>query len=212
MYLMTIRRWDMLGALNVRNLLSTRALRAPAGWTLAGQWPSHPAYHFGVGSRNQPLWLYQRVDPVERAFLAERIVTVASAEQAWRAIEKRNLSRVAVLEANTGAPPVNEVSPDDVLDVVEAQPGRLALHSRTSKGRVAVVSEVWHPGWRAFVDGAPVPLHRADGALLGLGIPPGDHHISIRFTPPYWNLGLGLGAAGLMLSIALTLRRPEPRA
>jgi hypothetical protein len=205
LYLMSIWRWDMLDALNVRYLLSARAIRPPDGWMRAGRWPRHPAYHFGVGNGVQPLWLYQRVDPVARAFLAERVVAVADAEQAWRDIGKVDLDRVAVVEAGP-ARLANEASPGDALDVVEAQPGRVVLHSRTSSTRFAVVSEVWHPGWRAFVDETRVPLYRTDGALLGLGIPPGDHHISLRFTPSHWAPGLGLGVVGIVLFIALTLR------
>jgi hypothetical protein len=206
MHLMNIRRWDLLSALNVRYILSARVLQAPANWTLASQWPSHPAYKFGVGRRSQPLWLYQRIDPIGRAFLAQRIVSVTNAEQAWGAVRARNLSRVAVVETSAGADLSNEVSPDDVLNVVETRPGQLVLRSQTSRTRFAVVSEVWHPGWRAFVDGTPVPLYRTDGALLGLTIPPGKHHVSLRFTPSHWALGLGLGGAGLVLFIALALR------
>ena len=121
-------------------------------------------------------------------------------------MRRLNLSRAAVVEVNDGVAVANEVSAADVLNVVEVQPGQLLLRSQTSRARFAVVSEIWHPGWRALVDGNPVPLHRTDGALLGLSIPPGDHRISLRFTPSHWLLGLGLGAAGLALSIVLTLR------
>jgi uncharacterized membrane protein YfhO len=113
---------------------------------------------------------------------------------------------VAVVEAKAGAQLANKITSGDVLAVVESQPGHLVLHSQTSQARFAVVSEVWHPGWQAFVDEIPVPLHRTDGALLGLSIPPGDHHISLHFTPSHWQLGLALGAAGFALLIAFTLR------
>jgi hypothetical protein len=39
-----------------------------------------------------------------------------------------------------------------------------------------------------------------------LTIPPGDHDISLRFTPSHWVLGWSLGAAGVALIIALTIR------
>jgi len=207
MYLMSIRRWDMLSVLNVRYLFSARAIIAPDDWTLEGRWLHHPAYGFGKGSGRQPLWLYQRIDPIERAFLAEWIVPVAEPEKVWNIMRKYDLRRVAVVEATAGPHLANDASPGDVLDVVEAQAGQLLLHSRTSKARFAIVSEVWHPGWRAFVDERPVPLYRSYGALLGLSIPPGEHRIALRFTPSHWYLGWGLGAAGFALAIALTMRR-----
>jgi hypothetical protein len=205
-YLMSIQRWDMLSALNVRYLFSTRAIRHPSSWTLAGRWQRHPAYAFARGNGSQPLWLYERTDPIERAFLVERIIPVTDARQASRAIRRIDFNRVAVVEAKAETHLENQLSPGDVLDVVEAKPGRLKLRSRTAEACFAVVSEVWHPGWRAFVDGTPVPLHRTNVALLGLTIPPGDHDISLRFTPSHWVLGWSLGAAGVALIIALTIR------
>jgi hypothetical protein len=206
MYLMSVRRWDMLSALNVRYLLSAREAGAPAGWTLIRRWPQHPAYHFGRGIGTQPLWLYERTDPLARAFLAERIVPVPDSEKAWQAIQNRNLNRAAVIETEAGVTLTNAASPGDTLVVVDAQPGELLLRSQTSSTRFAVVSEVWHPGWRASLDGSAVPLHRTNGTLLGLSIPPGSHEISLRFTPSHWTLGWALGGVGLALVAAANLR------
>jgi len=154
----------------------------------------------------QPLWLYERSDPIERAYLVEHVHPVTDSKQAFSMITKISLNRGATVETKSGEGLLNEASPDDDLNVVETRPGRVVLRSRTAGTRFAVVSEVWHPGWRAFIDESPTPLHRTNGALLGLSIPPGDHEISLRFTPSHWHLGLGLGAAGVAIIILSLLR------
>jgi len=209
-YLTTVRRFDMLDALNVRYLLSDRRMELPNNWNLVAAWPRHPSYQFSFGRRISPLQLYERIDPVARAFLVQRVVSVDNAKQARRAMMKQDLLHAAIVETTSEDELRNEVSPGDVLEVVEAQPGRLVLRSRTSKGRFAVLSEVWHPGWSATIDAVSARLFRTDGALLGLRIPPGQHDIAISFTPSHWHLGLVLGAAGVVLWLALALRVHGP--
>jgi hypothetical protein len=72
-----------------------------------------------------------------------------------------------------------------------------------------VVSEIYYqPGWEAWLDGRPVPIHRTDYALRGIKVPPGSHTLRMRFDPPAFKLGLTISIAtyGLLLAaLAATL-------
>ncbi len=75
---------------------------------------------------------------------------------------------------------------------------------------VLVVRETLLPGWRAWVDGEPVPLLYAEGVLRAVLIPPGKHEVLMRYRPPLWEIGLALsiisGLVALMLPF-ISLRR-----
>jgi hypothetical protein len=82
-----------------------------------------------------------------------------------------------------------------------------------------VLSEVWYPGWRARVDGAPAPVLRANYAFRAVRLSPGEHRVELDFAPRSWRVGLvisgltvlGLGAGGLGLgAIALRAAREPP--
>jgi hypothetical protein len=47
----------------------------------------------------------------------------------------------------------------------------------------AVLFDVWHPWWLAEVDGAPVPLLRANVLFRAVAVPAGKHRIVLRFRP-----------------------------
>jgi hypothetical protein len=194
----------MLDALNVRYILQMPIWGESAdGWREVGRWPNHPAYLKPVGVFEAELVLYERLDPLARAFFVDRVVTVGDSDEALNAMANLDMRSTAVVEAD--APIQQSASPGDALRDISASPGSLHFSTHTRRARFAVVSEVWHPGWSATLDGQPVSLQRTDHALLGLEIPPGDHRVDLSFTPPAWRLGVGVSLAGLVLLAGLAV-------
>jgi uncharacterized membrane protein YfhO len=78
-------------------------------------------------------------------------------------------------------------------------PNEVVLDVEAERGGLLVVSEIFHPNWRANVDGAEVSVHRVDVALRGVEVPSGSHEV--RFTYAAGAVGRGL-AVGLLALIA----------
>ena len=78
-------------------------------------------------------------------------------------------------------------------------------------GGLLIFSEVDYPGWRASVDGVPVPIVRADYLLRALCVPSGDHYVELTYDPPLVKVGMAISGAALVaiviLSILLIRRR-----
>lgn len=80
------------------------------------------------------------------------------------------------------------------------------------KPGLLIYSGTAYPGWRAWLDGRETKLHRANGAFLGVSLPPGKHRISMRYEPAAIRVGLflslvacGLMATGGMVCLSRTL-------
>jgi hypothetical protein len=50
-------------------------------------------------------------------------------------------------------------------------------------GGYVVLNDVWHPWWRAEVDGKPAPLLRANVLFRAVAVPPGEHTVRFVFRP-----------------------------
>jgi hypothetical protein len=67
---------------------------------------------------------------------------------------------------------------------VSAKPGSWEIESSGRRAAVVVVAEAVFPGWRARVDGRPAPVLTADGAFLGVPVPPGEHQLTLTYQKP----------------------------
>ena len=55
-----------------------------------------------------------------------------------------------------------------------------------------VLSEVYYPGWKAYVDGRAEPVLRASYAFRAVYLEPGYHEVHLVFEPLSWKVGLGI--------------------
>lgn len=82
-------------------------------------------------------------------------------------------------------------------------PNDVVLHVETDAPALLVLSDTFYPGWRATVDGTPVPIYQTNAALRGVPVPAGAHRVEMHFRPRTLQIGLGLAAAGGLACLAL---------
>ena len=85
------------------------------------------------------------------------------------------------------------------VSVVSYRPNSLELAVRARGAALLVASETEYPGWRAWVDGRPAPIHRVDIALRGVAVPGGEHRVRMEFRPVILPVSLGISLATLLL-------------
>ena len=201
-------RPDLMDVLNVRWILSPVPLVFPDGhFAPVGTFPDQPVFRFYEGLARTTLHLYRNQRFVARAFLAPEVVTAASDGAALAVARGSDLRQVAVIQVDDASPapasPGRPASPGDRADLVDSRPGSLEVRTTTVGPRLLVASEIWHPGWGATLDGAPVAAWRTDHALLGVDVPAGDHRVVLTFRPPLWDLGVAITLASLLACIGL---------
>ena len=72
-----------------------------------------------------------------------------------------------------------------------------------------LVRESWHPRWRAYIDGEPVPVRRMTPDFPAVDVPPGKHTVSLRFERPWWTHLAWLAWPGLCVAAWLLTRRKK---
>jgi hypothetical protein len=63
-------------------------------------------------------------------------------------------------------------------------PGKWRIETDGGLPSLLVVAETYFPGWHAVVDGKSVPVMEADGAFVGVALPPGKHVVSLEYRRP----------------------------
>ncbi|MCX7909677.1 MAG: YfhO family protein [Ignavibacteria bacterium] len=72
---------------------------------------------------------------------------------------------------------------------------------KTNKSALLVLSEIWYPDWKAYVDGIEFPVYRANYCFRAVEIPKGEHTLEMKYESSAFNLGLLITLSTLMLSI-----------
>lgn len=85
------------------------------------------------------------------------------------------------------------------LEVEEQRSHRWRVRVRAGGEVLALLHVPRAPGWQAFLDGHEVTMVRANLAAMGVVVPPGEHHVEWRYSPPGLATGAlltGLGVGG----------------
>ena len=70
------------------------------------------------------------------------------------------------------------------IEMTSYAPDKVAYQSSSTQEGLAVFSEIYYPkGWKAFIDGQPAPIVRADWILRAIVVPAGTHRIEMVFEP-----------------------------
>lgn len=67
-----------------------------------------------------------------------------------------------------------------------SNPSQMVFNPHGEREGWLVVTEAWHPDWRAYSDGTEIPVHRAFGGLMAVPLNRTEGPIDFIFTPPRW--------------------------
>jgi hypothetical protein len=155
------------------------------------------------------LRLFARRDPVPRSLVVFGATAVADEPSALDRMAKPDFdsNREVVLEPPQSSvlSPQSSPAPAPVAvqpDVVD--PERWHAHIAVPQPGYLLQREAWYPGWRARVDGAEVPLLRADVLFRAVALAPGDHDVEIFFDSASFKRG-ALASGGALIVIILVL-------
>jgi len=176
---------------------------------LAGREPVYAGSDFAV----------TEVPALPRAFLVHHAVRIDSLSDATAAIASGALDprMTAVV---MGAPIENfgldaEPRGEEIGEAVtwlDAAPDEVRLRATANSPALLALSEVWYPGWLAFVDGVAAPLVRVNGVFRGVVVPRGTHDVRLVYRPSFLTRGaIAAALAAIVLAAAcVALARSRP--
>lgn len=176
-----------LSFLNVRFVLQRADGNVPAGWRT-------------VTSRDG-LTLLENERVIERVFVPARVaLTDMSDEELVRRMQDATDFRDVAWIASS-SPGVHGNGPGRVTLRSYSRGGRYAFDAEMQRDGYVVISDSAWKGWRAFVDGKPVGVGRANAAFLAVHVPAGRHTVRLEYRPASFVIGgwislvtlLGLG-------------------
>jgi hypothetical protein len=155
--------------------------------------------------------IYLNLGALPLVHLVYEAITVTSMENGWNQVHRNEWDPTSLVYVENGPAMQAERPPDARVSIETYDPNRLVYTVNTSAPAYLVLSEVDYPGWRATIDGKPVPIYRANLAFRAILIEePGEHTVRVMFRPMAVYVGLvisGAAWAGVLAVCYLTSRR-----
>jgi hypothetical protein len=147
--------------------------------------------------------IYENLDLLPRAYLVHNVLAATDADHALALVAAGAFdpAEAAVVEGIAGFR--TSAAPGDGATLLDYAPERVLIESASVEPALLVLSDGDDPGWRATVDGVPVPIYRTNVLLRGVEVPAGRHTVEFIYRPDPWQQGLWVGAIGLMLLVGL---------
>ena len=172
----------------------------------------------------QPLYsdevdIYPHPTAYQRAFIVHRAIFEPDEEKVFELMRQHKdyLRALAVLNH----PPQPEIQQqldaapvtDDSWAVIrEYSPNEVMIDTRMQHAGLLILSDTYHPDWRAFVNGKPTQIYVTDHLLRSVFLPKGEWTVRFVFRPGGFLLGRWVSALFLIgLLMFLFLVRPSRR-
>jgi hypothetical protein len=147
-------------------------------------------------------WAYG--GPVAGPLPRARLVTHALATQdVNRAIADIDVAHTALVSRPISLPalPSGRSGSPGRARITKEEPGNISIRTSAPTPQLLVLSESYHEGWQASVDGSRCEIVRVYGDFMGCVVAAGAHEVHFRFDPP--SLRRAHWASSLALSLAL---------
>ena len=99
----------------------------------------------------------------------------------------------------------NAVLGDGSAKIAEESYRETEIRVSTPKEKYLVLTYLYRPFWRAYVDRERVPLYRAYGGFMCVQVPAGEHIITFRYYP--WDVYLGMFLTLCAMTLPFVARR-----
>ncbi|MCX7919590.1 MAG: YfhO family protein [bacterium] len=98
------------------------------------------------------------------------------------------------------------------VNVSSYTPNKIVYQAVLFRPGFLVTGELYYPGWRAYVDGKPTRILKANGIFRTVFLPPGNYQVEFRYFPMSLFYGIiisSLTAVGLVIFAGVSFKRKK---
>jgi hypothetical protein len=180
----------ILSSLNVRYVL------------MPARAPIDPGASFRPIFQDAQVRIFENTQVYPRAYFVERVRSGMGSRAVFNQVTTTGFDgrREALVEATDlpDLPPVVPSMTTARADAHRVSPTELRVATTTTVRRFLVVSEMYYPGWRAYVDGVETPIFCTNYLFRGVVVPEGTHVVRFVYRPASVFVGATVSALALI--------------
>lgn len=156
--------------------------------------------------------IYEIPEPFPRVYIARKLDYAFSYQEAQRLMGEKgfDMAGTVVLEENPPAWYKTAVSaPDDsYARIDEYSANQIKIYADLDADGVLVLTDIFYPGWKAYVDKKEVKVYRVNGLARGVFLEKGSRSVMFKYDPFSFKVALIILSAGLAVCLFLCKSKP----
>ncbi len=148
-------------------------------------------YRIKVDEENRKMGLVENEDRQARAFMVYDYV-LAKDKRVLETLKDEGFdyrNKVVLEEKPDKFIPESLTSPEWNIEIETLEPNRIELNVMTSIPGILVLSEIYYPAWKAYIDGKETKVYCADYVLRAICIERGKHRIEFVYDSLSFKIG-----------------------
>ena len=152
--------------------------------------------------RNEQVNVYENKEVLPRAFFASGYKIINDEGQSLKFLKSKDFipkEVVALDKEPIGLEYESDGAKNSVLvEIKEYSPQEIVLDVTTPSSGILVLSDLFYPGWKAFIDMDETEVLKANTVLRAVVVPEGKHMVKFVYDPAPFKYGLRLGLCTLI--------------
>ncbi len=196
------------------DLLNVRYVIVPTAATANTKLPPELDAGYTTVYQDEEARVLQNREAFPRAWIVHSAQRVGPGE-ALQALASGRVDPARTALVEQPLPTLGDTFPNsvDTATVIDYSAEHVRLTTSTEAPGLLVLSEVYYPAWKAYVDSRPAPLYPADHILRAVPVPQGRHVVELRYESSSLRAGIAisLGSYVALIMLALLVSRDRRR-
>ena len=93
----------------------------------------------------------------------------------------------------------------EAIAIELSEPREVRLRAELAAPGVVILGDAYFPGWKAWVNGEPAVIYRADYLFRGVALDPGSYEIVFRYLPQSVRIGSTISLLSVLACVGLVV-------
>ena len=146
---------------------------------------------------SKDVYIYKNTNYLPRAFIVGAII---NSSDIGRDLRKFDPKKEVLIEGNVNQSLGSEFK---AADITLYSPNKITLDIELQKPGILVLSELYHPGWKAIDNGEKIKILEVNFDFRGILLSEGKHEIEIYFMPDFFILTVVFSSLVLIFTVVV---------
>ena len=154
----------------------------------------------------EDIYIHENNDVYPRVFLVNNFETVEAdtAQEYLLQNSDFDLRQNVILEEELPDELISKLSSSSLneignADIISYEANNVMIETVSDEATLLILTEVYYPGWKAFIDGAETKIYRADGLVRAVFVPEGNHAVEFVYLPESYSIGITISVVSAII-------------